>query len=99
MYGSGIPTSTKRISNREMRRLAQRAINAGTQATMVLLACIAQSGGEITITQGTLDQCQANLGHLDFEIVDGVKPGEFVVRMLESRDERDTSIYAQKEAA
>ena len=91
MYGSRIPTSAKKVSNREMQRQARRAINAGTQATMVLLACIAQSGGEITITQGTLDQCQQNLGRLDFEIVDGVKPGEFVVRMLEGEQKKEAA--------
>ena len=85
MYGSGIPINAKKVSNREMRRRAQAAINAGTEAILVLLACLAQKGGEIVVTQGTLDQCARNLENLDFEIKGGVNPNEFIVRLLEGK--------------
>lgn len=96
MYGDTIHTTTARpLSNREMRRRAQEAINVGSQALLILLAVLAQSGGEITVTQGTINQCSKNLEDLDFEIVDGTIQGEFIVRLMEGKGENVVNPVAE----
>jgi len=73
----------RQIRERILRREAKAAINAGARAVVVLLTVLAQRGGEVTITQGTLDQCTQNLNHMDFGIFPGATEGEFIVRLLE----------------
>ena len=53
---------------------------------MILVACLAQSGGEITVTQGTLDQCAKNLEELDYVIGPGKEKNEFIVRLVQGKD-------------
>lgn len=50
------PRQTKKISNRERARLAQGAILQMAEMKVLLLAALAQKGGEITITMGTISQ-------------------------------------------
>lgn len=75
-----------RVSNREMRRRAASAIIYGRQAYSTLLAVLAQSGGEVKVTQGTLDQVDKNYDALGFVVVHTDKAGEFIVRMTETHD-------------
>lgn len=84
----------KKVSNREIRRRATEAISVGTTALHLLLTVLAQKGGEIVVTQGTIDQCASKLNELDFEIVDGEKRGEFIIRMLEGVKGAGTRIDA-----
>lgn len=73
------------ISNRERRRRAEEAIAVGTRSFLVTLALLAQKGGEMIVTQGTLDQVTAKLQELDYEVVPNpATQGEFIVRLLES---------------
>lgn len=78
--------TAKRISNREMRRQAQRAIEHGTKAHLILLAVLAQTGGEVTVTDGTLQQVGMNLADLDFAIVSGANKGESIVRLVNGKE-------------
>lgn len=89
-------TQASRPSNRELRRAARDAINAGTQAVLTLLAVLAQQGGEVTVTQGTIDQCAKNLNDLDFVIVPSpTAPREYIVRLVEGHDaERLSAVRA-----
>lgn len=86
--------SLKKVSNREIRRRATEAISVGTTALHLLLTVLAQKGGEVVVTQGTIDQCASKLNELDFEIVDGEKRGEFIIRMLEGVKGAGTRIDA-----
>lgn len=88
-------TSTRagRISNREMRRRAQQAIEHGTKVHLILLAVLAQSGGEVTVTDGTLQQVGRNLADLDYVIADGKVKGESIVRLVEGKN-HDADVQA-----
>jgi hypothetical protein len=92
MYGANIPTSIRagRLSNRERRRRADEAIEIGTKAVLTTLVLLAQKGGEITVTQGTLQQCMANLDNLDYIVEPNPKvPGEFIVRLIEGNKDNE----------
>lgn len=55
----------------------------GRQAYATLLAVLAQSGGEIVVTQGMLDQVAAQYDKLGFSI-EPRKEGEFAVLLTEA---------------
>lgn len=77
--------STKKIGNREIRRRAQEAIEQGTKSFLICLAVLAQKGGEVIVTQGTLDQMMSKLDKLDFDVKPHKDiPGEFVVRVIDN---------------
>lgn len=76
----------KRKSNRQYIREAQFAVKEGARVFAVLLAVLAQKGGDVTITQGTLDQVGQNLSTMGYAIVPGATKGEFIVRLTEGRE-------------
>lgn len=83
MFGS--PRSLFRVpkvSNRQRRRIADLAITQAQKVHVILLAILAQKGGEITVTQGTLDQVEKEFAELDYQIVPAGK-GEYLIRLLE----------------
>jgi hypothetical protein len=57
----------------------------------VLLAVLAQNGGEITVTQGTLNQVTENTHNLGFHVVASKIDGEFLVQMVVKQEE-DTHV-------
>jgi hypothetical protein len=72
-----------RVSNRELRRRANAAIAIGTKAYSILLTVLAQKGGEVVITAGTIEQVNRDFNTLDFEVVPNKDiAGEFVVKLL-----------------
>ena len=75
-------TSTRadRPSNRQLRRDANKALALGAHTFAVLLGVLAQSGGEVTVTEGTMRQVDPRT--MAFEIVDGKAPGEKIVRLI-----------------
>lgn len=75
----------KRKSNRQYIREAQFAVKEGARVFAVLLAVLAQKGGDVTITQGTLDQVGQNLSTMGYAIVPGATKGEFIVRLTEGK--------------
>lgn len=77
-----------RISNRELRRQAKTSVIAGYRAYMTLLAVLAQKGGDVTVTQGTINQVNANYANLSYVVVPGETEGEFIVRMVEGQAEQ-----------
>lgn len=83
MYGANIRTNAKRISNRERMRRAQSALVAGSRAQMILLSILAQKGGEVVVTAGTINQVGSKLNELGYEVVPNASGSEFTVRMLE----------------
>lgn len=75
------------ILSRSLRNLQQQF---GQTQTM-LLAVLAQSGGEVTITTGTLNQVLPKLATLGWQVMtnplvpgESLVPGEFVVRLVSS---------------
>ena len=59
----------KRKSNRQHIREAKFAVKEGARVFAVLLAVLAQKGGDVVITQGTLDQVGLNLSTMGHAIV------------------------------
>ena len=81
-------TKAGRVSNRELRRRAQQAIAIGTKAYSILLTVLAQKGGEVVITEGTIAQVNAKFNELDFEVVPNKdKAGEYLVRLMDGQQE------------
>jgi hypothetical protein len=94
MYKTSLGPKAKHTSNRELRRQATKAIEEGAKVYATLLACLAQSGGEIVVTQGTIDQVGQNLARLGYVIENNATSanpqiGEFTVRMVEGEGEAD----------
>ena len=84
MNGFRRSASAKRVSNRALRRQAIASIAAGSKAYATLLAVLAQKGGEVVVTQGTIDQVGQNLDNLGYVIVSNrPQAGEFTVRLTE----------------
>jgi hypothetical protein len=68
-----------------LRRRARYSIAQGGQVYAILLAVLAQSGGEITVTQGTLNQVGANMQQLGYIVTKGTVENEFIVRLVEGK--------------
>lgn len=93
-------TKAGRVSNRELRRRAQSAIAIGTKAYSILLTVLAQKGGEVVITEGTIAQVNRSFNTLDFEVVPNKDtPGEYVVRLLDGKTDTQTFATPQESAA
>lgn len=90
MYGANIPGSTtqltKRLSNRKRRQLTDEAMGYAMRCRLILIACLAQSGGSITITKGTINQAGMNLAHLDYAVVDGTTENDSIVKLVDDRE-------------
>ena len=79
-------TSTRadRPSNRQLRRDANQALALGARTFAVLLAVLAQSGGEVTVTDGTMAQVDPR--YMAFEIVPGKTEKEKIVRLVRQEE-------------
>jgi len=49
---------------------------------MALLAVLAQNGGEVTVTAGTITQVEREFRQLSYEFISAPVKGEFIVRLL-----------------
>ncbi len=72
---------------RRLRRNANQAHRTGRKIAFeaqktfaVLMAVLAQAGGDVTVVKGTLDQVSANLPRLGYTMIAGANAGEFIVR-------------------
>lgn len=74
----------RRDRNNLGRQLRRTATN-GKQAYATLLAVLAQKGGEVVITQGTLDQVSQNYERLAWVVEKGKTPNEFIVKLIEAQ--------------
>jgi hypothetical protein len=81
-------TRAGRVSNREIRRRAKGSFRESTKLFALFLTVLAQKGGEVTITQGTIDQVGERLMGLGYVVVPGKNEKEFIVRITEG-DEKD----------
>ena len=80
---------TKRTLSLTTRAL-QQTEQQRQQTMMTLLSVLAQAGGEITITKGTIQQVIEQYAQLAFSTGPGTVEGEFVVKMV-TRDAADTA--------
>jgi hypothetical protein len=78
-------TSAGRVSNAELRREAVRAIELAQTQHMIFLAVLAQRGGSVTVTEGTITQIGTELEFYDYRVRDGLHPGESIVELVDSR--------------
>lgn len=88
MNNASIHTNAKRISNRERMRRAAASIQAGLRAEQILLAVLAQKGGEVVVTKGTVNQVGMKWASLGYEVVPNAEGTEFTVRMLEGESDK-----------
>lgn len=73
-------TRFPKVSNRERQRLAQAALRKTVEMRILLLAVLAQKGGEVIVTEGTIHQVT---GEMDFEvIVNPANEKERIVRIV-----------------
>ncbi len=72
----------RRNASRKVRQ-AGLAVAAGQQSFALLMAVLSQSGGEVTITKGTIDQVGENLPRLGYALVKGAAENEVIVRIVE----------------
>jgi hypothetical protein len=56
-------------------------------ANMMVCALLAQAGGEMTLTQGTLDQCLALIDTIGYQMTETVKGREYQLRMVLGPDD------------
>lgn len=79
----------KRLGTQAKHVLKSRTVDYFNVVT-ALLGVLAQSGGEITITQGTASQAVQEFvkGQLSWAIVPGKVEGEFVVRLVTREAEK-----------
>lgn len=76
-------TRRLRRTNKAMKRTLKSVATGGKQAYSTLLAVLAQKGGEVVITQGTIDQVTANYADLGFRVEKGDQPNEYKVLLVE----------------
>ena len=76
----------RRACNQAQRQLRRTAIS-GKQAYATLLAVLAQKGGEVVITQGTIDQVSENYNHLAWVVEKGKETNEYIVRLIDATPE------------
>lgn len=75
----------KRVSSSQRRREMQRATLAGVQATRLLMAVLAQKGGEVEVTTGTMGEVMARFDSLGIDVLKSpTADNVFVIRLLES---------------
>lgn len=64
--------------------MVRQTQDGAQQARVLLLAALAQKGGEIEVTAGTMQQVVENLAQLNFKTVPNEKdPGAFYLRLVE----------------
>lgn len=73
-------------SNRQRMRDADTAVRLQQRDRMVLLAVLAQKGGDVVITDGTVAQLTTEMS---YEILPGATEGERIVRLLMGTVEGD----------
>src|ERR1700680_1939422 len=76
-----------RHDTNKLRRRARYSIAQGAQQYVLLMAILAQHGGEVVVTKGTIEQVGANLPNLGYTMVKGAAENEFIVRLLEGQPE------------
>jgi hypothetical protein len=68
---------TTSLLRRELRELATQNF----KTTIALITVLAQKG-DITVTQGTIEQVTANIDNLGFQVVPGENANEFTLRLV-----------------
>lgn len=83
--------SASRLANRKRRarrnislltRQFQQEALGRTKVVIHLLSILAQKGGEITVTKGTIDQVVAGLTQMSYSIDKGETENEFIFRLV-----------------
>lgn len=70
----------------QLERGLRQSVDGGQFAKVVLLAVLAQKGGEVEVTQGTMQQVTENLATLSWVTQPNEKdPGAFLVKLVEGQ--------------
>lgn len=71
------------LQNREIRQLKAAFFNTHQMLLMVL----GQSGGEVTVTQGTMQQILQQAQRVNWQTAPGANEHEFIVRLVTQMEE------------
>ena len=93
-----MPTASR---NERRKRRQRRTISLLTRQSnrlqeqfqkthFTLLGVLAQSGGEVTVTKGTLQQVLDRLKFLNWQTIAGKEENEYVVRVIEAPEPAET---------
>ncbi len=69
-----------------LRRAGYAEAVAKQKALIHLMAVLAQSGGEVTVTKGTIDQIMADLSKMSYSVDKGTVENELVFRLVVAED-------------
>lgn len=90
----------RRTAGRLKQQLVQRT-HERYKTHVMLLAVLAQKGGEVTITQGTLSQVMAGIASLSYTVTPSEIAGESTVRLVtkEATDAQETNAVTETPTA
>ncbi len=71
-------------TNSLLKKSLSRASQEQAKAFTILCAVLAQRGGSVMVTKGTLDQAAQNLSRLSYQVEKGEAEGEFIVKVVEA---------------
>jgi hypothetical protein len=75
-----------------LKRAGYAEAVAKTKALVHLFAVLAQSGGEVTLTKGTIDQVVADMTKLSYSLDKAPIDGEFIMRLVVMEDKTPSTI-------
>ena len=95
-----MPTTSRNANHKRRQRRTislltrqARQLLADLQKThLTLLGVLAQSGGEVTVTKGTLAQVTRQMS---WQMVPGANEHEFIVRVVEGSSEEDIRMVVE----
>ena len=73
-------------TNSLLKKSLTQSYRAHAQALVTLFAVLAQRGGRIMVTEGTLKQASQNVNRLSYQVDKGDNEGEFIVQVVEADD-------------
>lgn len=86
-------------TNSLLKQSLKQTYQAHANALVTLFAVLAQRGGSVMVTKGTLEQASQNLNRLSYQVDKGDNEGEFIVRVVENTPNTTatTDIYTRNE--
>mgnify|MGYP001591350277 CR=1 FL=1 len=71
-------------TNSLLKKSLKQSYAAHAQALVTLFAALAQRGGSIMVTEGTLKQASQNVNRLSYQVNKGDNEGEWLVQVVDA---------------
>ena len=86
-------------TNSLLKQSLKQTYQAHANALVTLFAVLAQRGGSVMVTKGTLEQASQNLNRLSYQVDKGDNEREYIVRVVENTPNTTatTDIYTRNE--